>query len=107
METERKDEVKEAFKKDIIDKKLKAIKKLLPTGFVENSASAQTEELKGIITECAIQRVQLSNEEATDENLLSLQEQIADLKGGYRDTRSALTAKIKWCVHLLEERGDK
>lgn len=101
------DEVKEAFKKDILDKKLRAIKKLLPGVFLENSNSATSDDLKKIITDCAIQRVQLSNEEATDENLLSLQEKIADLKGGYRDTRSALTAKIKWCVHLLEERGDK
>jgi hypothetical protein len=108
METEKKtDEVKEAFKKDIMDKKLKAIKRLLPTGFAENSASAQTTELKEIITTCAIQKVQLANEEATDENLISLQDRIADLKVAYRETRSTFAAKIKWCVHLLEERGDK
>ena len=104
---ERKDEVKEAMKQDILDKKLKAVKKLLPTGYIENMESVSTEELEKEIAKSAIDRVQLTNDEATDETLLALDQQREDLKAGYRDTRSMLGAKIKWCVHLLEERGAK
>lgn len=99
------DEVKEAIKKDILDAKLKRAKKELPTGFASSAESMSTADLEKVINDCAVQTVQLDNKLDTDENLMALEEQAKDLRGAYRDTRKVLTAKIKWCVHLLESRG--
>jgi len=97
--------LKEAIKSDILSKKLRAVQKLLPAGFEQQTRLASEGELKRVIAEAAISRVRVANEEATDEDLIALKDQLEALKEDYRNTRSELTAKIKWCVHLLETHG--
>lgn len=102
-----KEELQEAVKQDILDAKLKKVKKALPVPFLDSVNTASTEELKSIIASCAVDVVQLQNQQDTDAQSLALKQQLEDINGGYKDTRKVLNAKIEWCVHLLESRGDK
>ena len=82
------------------------LEKKLPTGFKEDADSLDTDELKKVIIASEGNIVSIEREMDADEKLSAAKELVKDLSSAYRDAKSAQTAKIKYCLHLLEGRGE-
>lgn len=79
--------------------------KKLPTGFKEDADSFDVDKLKQTIIESEGNIVTVDREMQQDEKLQGAKELVKDLASAYRDAKSAQTAKIKYCIHLLESKG--
>lgn len=79
--------------------------KKLPTGFKDDADSYDNEKLKQTILECEANIVNVDREMQNDEKLQGVKELLKDLASAYRDAKHAQTAKIKYCLHLLESKG--
>lgn len=79
--------------------------KKLPTGFKEDADSFDVEKLKKTIIECESNIVTVDREMQQDEKLQAAKDLVKDLSSAYRDAKNCQTAKIKYCLHLLEGKG--
>ena len=79
--------------------------KKLPTGFKDDADAFDTEKLKSTILECESNIVTVDRDMQENEELQALKNTLKDLSAGYREAKQAQTAKIKYCLHLLESRG--
>lgn len=79
--------------------------KKLPTGFKEDADSFDVEKLKNTILECESNLVNVDREMQQDEKLQGARSLVKDLSSSYRDAKGAQTAKIKYCLYLLENKG--
>jgi hypothetical protein len=79
--------------------------KKLPTGFKEDADSFDDERLKSTVLESESNIVTIDREMQQDAKLQGAKDLVKDLASSYRDAKSAQTAKIKYCLHLLESRG--
>ncbi len=79
--------------------------KKLPTGFKEDADSFDVEKLKQTILESEGNIVTIDREMQNDEKLQGVKDLLKDLSSGYRDAKHAQTAKIKYCLYLLENKG--
>ena len=79
--------------------------KKLPTGFKEDADSFDEDKLKSTILESESNIVTIDREMSQDSKLQGAKELVKDLASGYRDAKSCQTAKIKYCLHLLESKG--
>lgn len=81
--------------------------KKLPEGFAEGMASADTDELKAKILESEQHIYEIDAEKSADENLQRVKEEAKLLGSAYREAKSTESAKISYCLHVLESRGVK
>jgi tricorn protease-like protein len=79
--------------------------KKLPTGFVENVESMSEEDVKRVIFESEGNIYTVDREMDQDQKLSAAKELVKDYSSAYRDAKAALTAKIKYCLFVLEGRG--
>lgn len=79
--------------------------KKLPTGFKEDADSFDVERLKSTIIECESNLVTIDREVQNDEKLQGAKSLVKDLGAGYKEAKGCQTAKIKYCLHLLEGKG--
>lgn len=79
--------------------------KKLPTGFKEDADAYDSEKLKQVILECESNIVNVDREMQNDDKLQGVKDLLKDLSAGYREAKHAQTAKIKYCLYLLESKG--
>lgn len=79
--------------------------KKLPTGFKEDADSYDTEKLKSTILESESNLVTADKEMQADEKLQAAKLIVKDLSSSYREIKHSQTAKIKYCLYLLEGKG--
>lgn len=78
----------------------------LPTGFVDDVAGMNQTALRNAIIQSETNIRQIELDKAEDEKLIGAKEIVKDLNGPYRDAITAQRAKIKYVLHVLEERGE-
>jgi len=79
--------------------------KKLPTGFKDDADSFDIEKLKRTILECESNLVNVDREMQQDEKLQGARGLVKDLSSSYREAKGCQTAKIKYCLYLLEGKG--
>lgn len=80
--------------------------KKLPTGFKDDAESLDTDGLKQVIISSEGNISTIEKEMAADEKLKAAKDLVKDLSGAYKDGISAQMAKIKYCLYLMETRGE-
>ena len=85
---------------------IKKIIKSLPTGYAEDAASLDGEQLRAEIIKAETSQRETEREMKADEKLCGAKEVVKDLAAGYRDAIKAQRAKISYSLHLLDERGE-
>jgi len=79
--------------------------KKLPEGFADNMAAADTEELKSKILESERHIYEIDHERENNEELTRARENLKNISQPFRDAKATETAKIKYCLHVLQDRG--
>ena len=79
--------------------------KKLPTGFKDDADSFDVEKLKSTILESESNLVTIDREMQQDEKLQGAKGLVKDLSSSYREAKGSQTAKIKYCLYLLENKG--
>jgi hypothetical protein len=84
---------------------IEKIVKKLGTSVKEELDALDAAELRGQIVEAerVIRETELEME--ADEKLAAFKEKVKDLSSGYKEVKAAQTAKIKYSLHLLAEKG--
>ena len=77
----------------------------LPPGYAEDIAGYDTDRLNAAIIQSESNIRQVEIEKESDAKLHGAQGLVKDLLGPYRDAVSAQRAKIKYLLHVLDERG--
>lgn len=73
--------------------------------FKDTADSSDVETLKKMIVQCEGNIYSCEQDKAADVKLNAAKELVKDLGSGYRDAIKVQTAKIKYCLHLLESKG--
>ncbi len=81
------------------------LSKKLPDNFESNTDSATTEEIKKIILDSESSIYDVDKEAELDEKLNAAKAIVKDLSKAYRDKKACESAKIKYCLWVLENRG--
>lgn len=79
--------------------------KKLPTGWMDETQSVDTKDLKKIIVDCEGNIYTIQKEKAVDEKLNAAKSIIKDLNGPYNEAKGVQSAKIQYCLWLMESRG--
>lgn len=79
--------------------------KHLPDDFKQKANSASTEELEKAILTAETSIVETEKIMSEDEKILTLKEDLKTYTKGYKDTLNCETAKIRYSIHVLRERG--
>jgi Asp-tRNA(Asn)/Glu-tRNA(Gln) amidotransferase C subunit len=93
---------------NIIDSKfpVKYMKKIADIpGFVEGIDSMDTDEIKRKILETEGHIYDVDRSKEADEELSKLKEKVSEILKPYRETKAIETAKLKYCIYVLESRG--
>ena len=77
----------------------------LPPGYAEDIAGYDKSRLQAEVLQSETNIRQVETEKENDEKLNGAKSLVKDLAGPYRDAVSAQRAKIKYVLHLLDERG--
>lgn len=85
--------------------KVRDLEKILPTPFVDEIQTASTEELKKQIAKAAIKIERIIESREADEELKRLEAETKEIRTPYNDAKKVERARIKYCRHLLGERG--
>lgn len=88
------------------DKELKKVLKQLPVQFADDVAGYDRDKLRNEIIKSEVSLHEVRVAEGNDEELTREKEKVKELAGPYRDAKKAQTAKIKYLLHLLDERGE-
>lgn len=91
--------------KEFPQKYLNKIKDL--PDFIDGIEAADTDELKKKIITFEGHIYDTENAKDADEELLKVREQAKIIAAPYRETKNIETAKIKYCLFVLENRGVK
>lgn len=73
--------------------------------FKDTADAADTDELKQIVVRCEGNIYTIEKEMSEDIKLGAARELVKDLSEPYRDAKKVQTAKIKYAMFRLEERG--
>jgi hypothetical protein len=73
--------------------------------FKEAVEGAQTDEIKKKILESERHLFETENALMADEELQKAKERAKELASSYRETKGLETAKLKYCLYILESRG--
>jgi len=82
------------------------ILKKLPTGFADDANSLSKEELKNTIYQSEANVYTIDKEKEDDHKLNGAKDLIKELSAPYREAKSAQMAKIRYCLWLLETKGE-
>lgn len=85
---------------------LKRVLSKLPTGFADEAAGFDAKRLRSEIVQAEGVIHETEQEREADEKLQGAKDLVRDLGSGYSDVIKAQRAKVSYCVHLLEERGE-
>lgn len=73
--------------------------------FKEAVEGAQTDDIKKKILGCERALFETENAMAADEALQAAKNKAKEFASSYRETKSLETAKLKYCLYMLESRG--
>jgi hypothetical protein len=79
--------------------------KKLPDGWSEMANSMKEDELKKVILECESSLYDNERAKEADAKLQKAKEEAKEAGAVYKDTKDTQTAKIKYALYVLEERG--
>jgi len=80
--------------------------KKLPTGFADNMDAADTIELIKVIVESEGNIYTIDKASDADHKLNAAKDLVKELASAYREAKGCQTAKIKYCLWLMENRGE-
>lgn len=78
----------------------------LPTGFAEDAAGMNGDQLRAEIIKAETSLRTVDQEMKADEKLTGARELMKDLSSAYNEAKKAQRAKIAYALHVLEERGE-
>ena len=73
--------------------------------FVDGINSMDTDEIKKKILECEGNLYDVDNAKTADVELTQTREKAKELAKPYRETKGIETAKLQYCLYILESRG--
>jgi hypothetical protein len=79
--------------------------KKLPDGFTDTVASMSVDEIKKKILESEGHIYEVENAKDDDNDLVKAKEEVKQISEPYKEAKSTETAKIKYCLYILESRG--
>ncbi len=79
----------------------------LPPGFEDAANSMSNEDLKKKIVECEGHIYKLERAKSEDAALSKAKEEVKEISLPYSEGRASENAKIKFCMYLLEGRGQE
>jgi len=79
----------------------------LPDGFADGAKSAQTDELKAMVSRIALDMDKVEEDRRNNEGIKMAKEALAEVVGPYSETTKMLKRKIRYIAKILEERGAK
>lgn len=87
----------------------KYMKKLntLAQGFTDAVDTADVDEIKKKLLTAEKNVYEIENEKEANLKLSELKEKMKEITAPYRDARAVETAKVKYCVFSLQQRGVK
>src|SRR5262249_51912902 len=85
---------------------IKKIIAKLPTGYAEDAAGMDGDQLRREIIRAETALPGVEKELRADQKLQGAREVLKDLVGAYNEARRAQRAKISYSLHLLDERGE-
>lgn len=77
----------------------------LPTGFAEEAAGMNEEQLRAAIITAETSLKWVDQEMKADEKLTGAKGLVKDYSAAYNEAKKAQRAKIDYSLHVLEERG--
>ena len=78
----------------------------LPTGFAEDAAGMNGDQLRAEIIKAETALRTVEQEMKADEKLTGAKELVKDYSAAYNDAKKAQRAKIAYSLHVLDERGE-
>lgn len=81
------------------------LSKKLPTGWTDEIQSADTKELKKIMVDCMGNIHTIEKEKDSHEKLNAAKALIKEYMQPFNEAKGVQSAKIKYCLWLLESRG--
>lgn len=85
---------------------IKKIIAKLPTGYAEDAAGMNGDQLRAEIVRAETSLRWVQQEMKADEKLTGARELMKDLSVAYNEAKKAQRAKIDYSLHVLEERGE-
>lgn len=85
---------------------IKKIIAKLPTGYAEDCAGMNGDQLRAEIIRAETSLRWVNQEMRADEKYQGAKELAKDLGAAYREAKGAQSAKIAYSLHVLEERGE-
>jgi hypothetical protein len=79
--------------------------KKLEQEFVDSLTAMDTEEIKKRVLESESSIYEMESTKEKDAELSDAREKVKELSKVYRETKATDTAKIKYCLFVLENRG--
>lgn len=79
--------------------------KKMPIEFIDSINAMDENEIKARILTCEQHLYEIDDAMDNDEKLLSAKEGVKEFSKPYRETKQTETAKIKYCMFVLENRG--
>ena len=90
---------------NVLDPKLQKVLKDMPE-FVDTANAASAEELKAIVLRSEQHISETEKAKQEDEKLAAKIEEAKEMTAPYRETLKYLNAKIRYSIHLLQEKGE-
>ena len=90
---------------NVLDKKILKVLKDMPE-FVETAMAASSDELKAIVLRSEQYICETEKAKQEDAELLKHREFVKEASAPYKETLKFLNAKIKYAIHLLQEKGE-
>lgn len=81
-------------------------KALGSSGFTDEADSFDVDRLKAEIVAAEKNIYIVDKEKEENAKLKDLKEQLKDINGGYSDAKKFQTAKMQYCLFLLESKGE-
>ena len=78
----------------------------LPTGFAEDAAGMNGDQLRAEIIKAETSLRTVDQEMKADEKRTGAKELVKDFSSAYNEAKKAQRAKIAYALHVLEERGE-
>jgi hypothetical protein len=73
--------------------------------FVDGVSAAETDDIKKKILHIEGGLYEIDNAKEADQELTDAREKVKDLAKPYRESKGIETAKLKYCLYILESRG--
>jgi len=73
--------------------------------FLEEAEGASIEELKSKIVQAEEKLYNIDKAKETDENLIAAKNNVKEFSKAYREAAAYETAKLKYCLYVMENRG--